>query len=284
MYYNGSGWKTPSSLPDTNDYNVFFRNGVDCKNFNSSWNKVVTFSASQKIKSGTLTVDTGTALSAPVTFSATATENGLTATASALSIGRDTATKYGPGYLQILSGTYAFQRVLLGTGSNKGWLKVGDGTSSVSFTAKSGDSALYGTSEFIADNATLDFSGRNFNMYDTSSVDIKDSTMTAAIINVAVNENNNCTAVFNGGSLTLSSSSDIGYGKNSKGYMYATNLTLTVNNASLQLGGHSSGETGATGLVDKKGGDWTIGGNLLIGAQASSTGTFTTDGGSVTVL
>ena len=149
-------------------------------------------------------------------------------------------------------------------------------------TAKGGNPILDGSSKFIADNATLDFTGRYFNMYNTSSADIKDSELTAAILNVAVNENNNCKAVFNGGSLTLSATSKIGYGKNSKGYMYATNLTLNVTgNNALWLGAHDQSD--ATGVVDKKGGDWTIGGNLYIGKQSNDKGTFTADGGSVTV-
>ncbi len=193
---------------------------------------------------------------------------------------------YADGALWLQSGTYTFAKSLnVGVGSKSSthnfWLKVGDGSSTVSLTAKASNPTIKGASQFVADKATLDFTGMNFNMYNTSAADVKDSDMTARILNVAVNEGNNCTVVFNGGSLTLASASVIGYGKNSTGYMYATNLTFTTGSADLLLGGADSGKTGATGWVDKKGGDWTIGGDLQIGAQG--TGTFTADGGSVTV-
>ena len=157
--------------------------------------------------------------------------------------------------------------------------------SNSTITAKGGATTFKGAGKIIADNSTLVFAGQNFNMYGTSSANIKDSEMTAKLLNMAVDEGNDCKAVFNGGSLTLSATSLIGYGKTSKGYMYATNLTLTITGGSshLYLGGQSSNRTGAIGEVDKKGGDWTIGGDLVIGAQGISTGTFTTDGGSVTV-
>ena len=192
---------------------------------------------------------------------------------------------HADGGLWLKSGTYTFAKSLnMGvakSGTHNFWLKVGDGSSTASLTVAN-HPTIKGASKFVADNATLDFTGKNFNMYGTSSANIKDATMTAAILNVAVDQGNNCTAVFNGGSLTLSSTSKIGYGKTSKGYMYATNLTLNVTgSADLWLGSHD--QTGATGVVDKKGGDWTIGGNLVIGAQSSDKGTFTTDGGSVTV-
>ena len=153
-------------------------------------------------------------------------------------------------------------------------------------TAKGGAPTLNATSRLIADNATLDFTGQNFNMYNTSSANIKDSKTTAKLLNMSVNDSSvcNCTAVFNGGSLNLSATSVIGYGKDSKGYMYATNLTLTITGDShLLLGGQSNSRPDATGVVDKKGGDWKIGGDLVIGAQGNSTGKFITDGGSVIV-
>ena len=202
---------------------------------------------------------------------------------------------YDPGALWLKSGHYIF-----GVNSNKGLhigekkngtsnfiFKVGDedGQLGVSLTANKNHPVIKGSSKFIACNSTLDFAGQNFNMYGTSSANIKDSEMTAKLLNVAIDEGNDCTAVFNGGSLTLSATSLIGYGKTSKGYMYATNLTLTITGdyPHLSLGGQDTNKTGATGVVDKKDGDWTIGGDLVIGAQGSSAGTFTTDGGSVTV-
>ena len=203
---------------------------------------------------------------------------------------------YAEGALWLKSGTYTFAKSLrVGINANSSggysgdkssfWLKVGDGSSTAVLNAKGTYGPILGkSSKIIADKATLDFTGKAFNMYSSSSLDIKDSEMTAKFINLAVNENNNCKAVFNGGSLTLSASSAIGYGKNSKGYMYATNLTFTTGGTDLLLGGQTSASnTGATGLVDKKGGDWTIGGALCIGNFGNSTGYFTTDGGSVTV-
>ena len=194
---------------------------------------------------------------------------------------------FADGGLWLKSGTYTFGKSLnMGVaqrGTHNFWLKVGDGSSTASLTVAN-HPTIKGASKFVADKATLDFTGKNFNMYGTSSADIKDATMTAAILNLAVDQGNDCKAVFNGGSLTLSASSAIGYGKNSKGYMYATNLTFTtLGTSTLWLGGQSDDRTGATGVVDKKGGDWTIGGELWIGAQGNSKGTFTTDGGSVTV-
>ena len=281
-------WSTQANWNDsvvpTSSDNAHFRADTVTGGFSG---KTVTLRDSYSVK--VLHVSNGSNAEDPIVFEADQNSaHGLTFTDDGW------LGYYAEGALWLKSGTYTFAKSLRvgvnadskGYSADKSsfWLKVGDGVSPAVLNAKGTYGPILGrSSKLIADKATLDFTGKAFNMYSQSYVNIKDSAMTANFINLAVNENNNCTAVFNGGSLTLSALSAIGYGKNAKGYMYATNLTFTTGQSNLYLGGHGDSHTGAKGVVDKKGGDWTIGGTLYIGTRASSNGEFTSDGGSVTV-
>lgn len=144
------------------------------------------------------------------------------------------------GYLHIKSGTYSFRALYLGNSSETdrvGWLKVGDGSSSVSLAVNGANSSFRGKSEFVADNATLDFSGKNFNMYETSRAYISNSVMTAASFNVAASAINDCSVVFYGGSVTVSNNTVLAYGDGSTG-------TLTVRNGTFATKSISARGTG----------------------------------------
>ena len=83
---------------------------------------------------------------------------------------------YEDGWLWIKSGTYEFngtsgKKTHLGEGSGANhnfWLKVGDGSSTVSLTTKS-HAYLRGGSTLVADKATLDFSAGSFEQNETSA-------------------------------------------------------------------------------------------------------------------
>ena len=283
LWSTQANWKD-SAAPTSND-SAHFRADKVTGGFSG---KTVTLRDSYSVK--VLHVSNGSSAESPIVFEADQNPaHGLTFTDDGW------LGYYAEGALWLKSGTYTFAKSLrvgvtvnnnggYDSDKNSFWLKVGDGVSPAVLNANGTYGPILGrSSKLIADKATLDFTGKAFNMYSQSYVNIKDSAMTANFINLAVNENNNCTAVFNGGSLTLSALSAIGYGKNAKGYMYATNLTFTTGQSNLYLGGHDDSHTGAKGVVDKKGGDWTIGGTLYIGTRASSNGEFTSDGGSVTV-
>ena len=134
----------------------------------------------------------------------------------------------------------------------------------------------------VSDSGKIDLSG-NLNVYD-AKYSHNEATTIAKCINIAINENDEGNAVFNGGTMTLSALSAIGYGKNSKGAMAATDLMLTIgSNANFVLGGYDSSYEGAIGEVIKTGGDWTIGGDVILGNALGGSGVFTQNSGTVTV-
>ena len=130
---NSGSWVTPNGLPDTNEFDVYFRSPMTVKNgstdktqsYNSSWNHVVTFSGAQKVGKThhPVHVDAGSSAENPIVFTATQSDYGLTST-NTLNIA-ETAN----GYLQINSGTYNFGYVILANGSGKtGVLTMNGGT------------------------------------------------------------------------------------------------------------------------------------------------------------
>ena len=314
--WNTSGnWDTQ---PGSGDALQFRTTGI--KNMTATINGTYSYN-------GNIHMGAGSSADNPYIFEAAASGNSLT-------VKDDTwFGYYEDGWLWIKSGTYTFngnkdKHFHMGQGANNAvhnfWLKVGDGSSSVSVAAK-GNVYIRGGSSLIADKATLNFSGKNyymyntslasfnnasvstaifqldnstsvsftnstltasgrFNMYGATSAYFKDTTATAVCLNQGVTGGETSTTVFDGGSLTISGDiSAIGYHERTTGYMYATNLTLTTGTRTVNVGGRDVSCTNATGIVDKKGGDWTIGGNLVIGAQTNTVGVFTADGGSVTV-
>jgi len=248
-------WSTPenwenSTVPATTDSLAFRRAGAP--------NKTATLDGLYTY-SGNLHVGLGSSASSPYIFEATDPSYGLT-------IKDDVwLGYYEDGWLWLKSGVYTFG-VTSGHGLSLGgntstthhnfWLKVGDGSSTVSLTAKSKDINLWGGSTIIADKATLDFTTRNFKINNTASLYMTNSIISGVNdLNVGDNASANC--VFKGVSSTV-------------------HLTGSGNVFNIGFG------SGSTGLVEKEGGDWDCY-YLRIGMGTNSTGTFNMNGGSLTV-
>ena len=155
---NGSDtlWSTPenwenSTVPAATDSLAFRQSGAP--------NKTATLNGAYSY-TGNMHMGQGSSAAEPYIFVATDAANGLT-------INDDVwLGYYENGWLWLKSGTYTF-----GVSSGKGlslggdtktthrnfWLKVGDGSSTVSLKATARDVNLWGGSTFIADKATLDF-------------------------------------------------------------------------------------------------------------------------------
>ena len=134
----------------------------------------------------------------------------------------------------------------------------------------------------VSDSGKIQLGG-NLNVYD-AKFRHDGATTIAKCINIAIDESDEGDAVFNNGTLTLSASSVIGYGKEAKGKMSASGLTLTAgSNANFVLGGYNTSSERAVGEVTKTDGDWTIGGDMILGNAAGASGVFTQNSGTVTV-
>jgi len=287
LWSTAGNWKD-NALPSNGDNIRIYASEVN--NGNGFSGKTVTIR--DTYTNGVLHVSGGSNAEGPIVFNADQnSSHGVTFTDDGW------LGYYAEGALWLKSGTYTFNKSLrVGVNTNNDgsykedknsfWLKVGDGSSTVVLNAKGTVSGpiIGKSSKLIADKATLDFTGKIFNMYSSASVDIKDSEMTATTLNVAVNNGSNCKAVFNGGSLTLSSYSTIGYGKNTTGRLIATNLTFETSEG-LRLGGfdNNNNYTGAKGYVEKTDGDWILHKLLNIAMAAGSTGVFTNYSGTVDV-
>ena len=189
------------------------------------------------------------------------------------------------GWLWIKSGTYVFSETSnknfhLGQGKDRNndhnfWLKVGDGSSTVSVTSK-GHVSAYKGSMLIADKATFNLSGYNYYSYNTSSAYLTNSTMTAANIYMYATS-----------SMTLSNSTVTASGDFNLCQDTGNSCTLKAVSSTLRL--TSSGKVfnvgiagNSTGVVEKNGGDWDCY-YLRLGTGSGATGTFTMDGGTLTV-
>ena len=225
---------------------------------------------------GNIHVGTGSSASAPYVFEATDPANTLTIT-------DDTwLGYYEDGGLWLKSGTYVFngksgKNFHVGEGNksvHNFWLKVGDGVSSVSMTTK-GSAYVRGGSTFVADKATLTFNS-SFAMNETSAAYFTNTTMSAQYFRLY----GTSSATLSNSTLTVSRDLNVPDGNGSVGTFTATDSTVHANGSGYVFN-VGVGET-ATGTVLKNGGDWDCY-YLRLGASTGASGTFTMNGGSLTV-
>ena len=206
--------------------------------------------------SGNIHMGAGSSASNPYIFEATDPANKLT-------IKDDTWLGYHEnGWLWIKSGTYVFNDTAkknfhMGEGASGArrnfWLRVGDGSSTVSVQGRNG--YVRGGSALIADNATLNFT-EHLHFSETASMACTNSSVTVARdLNVANSTGANC--VFSGTSSTVR--------QTGSGNVF--NVGIAEN---------------ATGIVEQFGGDWSCY-YLRLGSGNGSCGTFTMNGGTLTV-
>ena len=205
--------------------------------------------------SGNIHMGAGSSASNPYIFEATDPANKLT-------IKDDTWLGYHEnGWLWIKSGTYVFNDTAkknfhMGEGASGArrnfWLRVGDGSSTVSVQGRNG--YIRGGSTFIADAATLNFT-EHLHFSETASMACTNSSVTVARdLNVANSTGANC--VFSGTSSTVR--------QTGSGNVF--NVGVAEN---------------ATGVVEKDGGDWSCY-YLRLGSGNGAKGIFTMDGGTLT--
>jgi len=225
---------------------------------------------------GNIHVGAGSSASAPYVFEATDPANTLT-------VQDDTwLGYYEDGALWLKSGTYVFngksgKNFHAGEGNkavHNFWLKVGDGVSSVSMTTK-GSAYVRGGSTFVADKATLTFNS-SFAMNETSAAYFTNTTMSAQYFRLY----GASSATLSNSTLTVSRDLNVPDGNGSVGTFTATDSTVHANGSGYVFN-VGVGET-ATGTVLKNGGDWDCY-YLRLGASTGASGTFTMNGGSLTV-
>ena len=271
---NGSDtlWSTPenwenSTLP-TAEESLAFRQ-------ENSPNKIVTID-SAFYTSGTIDVGKGSSAENPYIFEATDPAYGLT-------IQDDVCLGYNEaGWLWIKSGTYVFgdtsHGMQIGENSNSFWLKVGDGTSTASLTAKTKDVNMYSGSVLVADKATLDIASsyKSFVLNNSSAAHITNSTVTFG--SVRLKGTSSMTA--SGSAITvgydLNVADENGANCSLSGVSSTINLTSKNNVFNVGQGANS------TGVVTKDGGDWSCY-YLRLGNASGATGTFTHNDGTLEV-
>ena len=272
---NGSDtlWSTPenwenSTLP-TDEDSLAFRQ-------ENSPNKIVTID-SAFYTSGTIHVGKGSSAENPYIFEATDPAYGLT-------IQDDVWLGYNEaGWLWIKSGTYVFgnsngKGMQIGRNSNDFWLKVGDGMSTASLTAKMKDVNMYAGSVLVADKATLDIAsnGKSFALYNSSAAYITNSTVTFGAVRLR-----------GASSMTVSDSTiKVGYDLNVADENGA-NCSLLGGSSTIKLTNGANVfnvgyEQNSTGTVTKDGGDWSCY-YLRLGTGTGSTGSFTHNDGTLEV-
>ncbi|MBR4171412.1 MAG: hypothetical protein IKR48_07155 [Kiritimatiellae bacterium] len=252
---------------------------------------------------GNMHMGRGSSAAAPYIFEADAPAHGLTIQDDAW------LGYYEDGWLWLRSGTYTFgtkdgKHLHLGQGSGGAthnfWMRVGDGMSTVSLASQQSPVLMYGGSTLVADYAMLDFSGLNlemhnsssayftnatmlvsyFYMYDTSSLTVSNSTMTIpGDFNIAQNAGSNCRFTGASGTLNLTGSGtvfNVGMGNNATGVVEKIDGDWSC--YYLRLGRF----TGSVGTFTQNGGSLTIHTQFQIGVSSDSIGTFTLNGGSIT--
>ena len=266
-YWNTSGnW---DSMPGGSDSLQFRTSGV--KNMTATLNGSYTYS-------GNIHMGNGSSAANPYTWEATDPANKLT-------IKDDIWFGYHEdGWLWIKSGTYEFngtsgKKTHLGEGSGSNhnfWLKVGDGSSTVSLTTKS-HTYLRGGSVLVADKATLDFSAGSFEQNETSAVYVTNTTMSAQYIRMY----KNTSATFSNSTLTVARDFNVANDANSTCSFRGVSATVR------QTGSGNVFNVGiaenATGIVEKDGGDWSCY-YLRLGVNNGAKGIFTMDGGTLTTI
>ena len=263
-------WNTSGnwdSMPGGSDSLAFRTAGV--KNMTATLNGSYTYT-------GNIHMGAGSSASNPYIFEATDPANKLT-------IKDDIWFGYfEDGWLWIKSGTYEFngtsgKKTHLGEGSgatHNFWLKVGDGSSTVSLTTKS-HAYLRGGSTLVADKATLDFSAGSFEQNETSASYITNTTMSAQYMRTYATSS----VTFSNSTLTVSRDLNVANNKGANSVFRGTSSTVR------QTGSGNVFNVGvaenATGIVEQFGGDWTCY-YLRLGSGNGSCGTFTMDGGTLT--
>ena len=291
-YWKGGGsdtlWSTQANWKDsvvpTSSDNAHFRADQVTGGFSG---KTVTLRDSYSVK--VLHVSEGSSEESPIVFEADQNSaHGLTFTDDGW------LGYYANGALWLKSGTYTFAKSLrIGVNVNNNGnysgdknsfcLKVGDGVSPVVLNARGNYGPILGSSsKLIADKATLDFTGKSFNMYSTSSVNIKDSTMMANYFYLAVNENNNCTADFNAGSLDVLRDFNVGQGSRSVGTLTINGGRVTCNEGGDNVFNIGYGQNSMGKVVISKG-DVSCK-YLRLGSGSQSKGEFSLNAGSLVVL
>ena len=264
-YWNTSGnWDTQ---PGGSDSLAFRTSGV--KNMTATLNGSYTYT-------GNIHMGAGSSASNPYIFEATDPANKLT-------IKDDIWFGYfEDGWLWIKSGTYEFngtsgKKTHLGEGSESNhnfWLKVGDGSSTVSLTTKS-HAYLRGGSTLVADKATLNFSAGSFEQNETSAVYVTNTTMSAQYIRMY----KNTSATFSNSTLTVARDFNVANDANSTCSFRGVSATVR------QTGSGNVFNVGvaanATGIVEQFGGDWSCY-YLRLGSGNGAKGIFTMDGGTLT--
>lgn len=264
-YWNTSGnWDTQ---PGGSDSLAFRTSGV--KNMTATLNGSYTYT-------GNIHMGAGSSASNPYIFEATDPANKLT-------IKDDIWFGYfEDGWLWIKSGTYEFngtsgKKTHLGEGSESNhnfWLKVGDGSSTVSLTTKS-HAYLRGGSTLVADKATLNFSAGSFEQNETSAVYVTNTTMSAQYIRMY----KNTSATFSNSTLTVARDFNVANDANSTCSFRGVSATVR------QTGSGNVFNVGiaqnATGIVEQFGGDWSCY-YLRLGSGNGAKGTFTLNGGTLT--
>ena len=242
----------------------------------NSPNKIVTID-SAFYTSGTIYVGKGSSAENPYIFEATDPSYGLT-------IQDDVwLGYYEGGWLWIKSGIYEFgvtnlKGMQIGRNSNDFWLKVGDGMSTASLTAKTKDVNMYAGSVLVADKATLDIasSGKSFALYNSSAAYITNSTATFGAIRLK-----------GASSMTVSDSTiKVRYDLNVADESGA-NCSLSGGSSTIELINSANvfnvgNAENSSGVVTKNGGDWSCY-YLRLGTGTGSTGSFTHNGGTLEV-
>ena len=264
-YWNTSGnWDTQ---PGGSDSLAFRTAGV--KNMTATLNGSYTYS-------GNIHMGNGSSAANPYIWEASNSANKLT-------IKDDIWFGYfEDGWLWIKSGTYEFngtsgKKTHLGEGSGANhnfWLKVGDGSSTVSLTTKS-HTYLRGGSVLVADKATLDFSAGYFEQNETSASYITNTTMSAQYFIMY----KNASATFSNSTLTVSRDFNVANDANST--CSFRGVSSTVRQAGSSYVFNVGVAANATGVVEKDGGDWTCY-YLRLGSGNGAKGIFTMDGGTLT--
>ncbi len=266
-------WSTPenwenSTLPTAEDSLAFRQE--------NSPNKIVTID-SAFYTSGTIHVGKGSSAENPYIFEVTDPSCGLT-------IQDDVwLGYYEGGWLWIKSGIYEFgvtngRGMEIGRNSNNFWLKVGDGMSTASLTAKMKDVNMYAGSVLVADKATLDIASnaKSFALYNSSAAYITNSTATFGAIRLR-----------GASSMTVSDSAiTVRYDLNVADESGA-NCSLLGGSSTIELINsvnvfNVGSAENSTGVVTKNGGDWSCY-YLRLGTGTGSTGSFTHNGGTLEV-
>ena len=198
--WTGNGSDTLWSTPE--NWDLVVPDSTSSLNFRQENppNKTATINSAISI-SGNIHMGKGSSATNPYVFESTDPAYGLT-------IQDDVWLGYNEnGWLWIKSGTYVFgvasdKGMQIGKGSNNFWLKVGDGESTASLTATAKDVKMYASSVLIADKATLNFSGKNFSMYDTSKAYLTNSIMSVSTIQLGMTNGKDNYLEVSGGTVT----------------------------------------------------------------------------------